>query len=247
MKTNLFRAGAPVQDLKRRSVEAAGVPAFRSFSEGVFILIELLVFIAIAVIISALLITAGAAVVRKSNINRAISEREQLETAIDNYHSTFGYYPPGNPSGPLTNQLYYELLGTSTNATGFETLDGASQISSATVASTFGVSAFMNCNKGSGLDDSKPAHTFLPGLKSGEIASNGDWNIIVTAANSDAGYTPMPGVYSLSGRPANPWRYVCPGTNNPNGYDLWVQVFVGNKTNLICNWAKQPQLNVPLP
>ncbi|MGH7942853.1 MAG: hypothetical protein ACREE6_11995 [Limisphaerales bacterium] len=218
-----------------------------------FTLIELLVVIAIIVAIAALLLPVGAAMVRKSIIQRAMSERDQLETAIQAYHAKYGFYPPANATGNgLTNQLYYELLGTTASVgaagTNFTTLDNASQISAVAVAGTFGVSGFMNCTKASGsVEDSIPAQTFLAGLKSGEIASNGVFTFIATAANSDPGFTPMPGVYSLAGRAANPWRYVCPGTNNPASYDLWVQVFVGNKTNLICNWSKNPEINVPMP
>lgn len=230
-----------------------GRGANRPWGQGAFTLIELLVVIAIAVVLASLLITAGGALVRKSNLNRAVSERDQLVTAIDAYKARYGYYPPANADGNgLTNQLFYELLGTepATNSgagtTGFATLDAGNYISSAAVLSTFGVSRFMNCSKGSG-DDAVPAQSFLSGLKPGEVASNGDWTIIVTAANSDLTYQPMRGVYSLAGRAANPWRYVCPGTNNPGSYDLWVQIFAGNKTNLICNWAKQTEINVPMP
>ena len=45
----------------------------------------------------------------------------------------------------------------------------------------------------------------------------------------------------------NPWRYVSPGTNNPTSYDLWIQLVIGGKTNLICNWSKEVQINNPLP
>ncbi|HEY1790836.1 MAG TPA: hypothetical protein VGJ73_21990, partial [Verrucomicrobiae bacterium] len=207
--------------------------------------------IAIAVVIAALLISVGGTVVQKSNLNRAMAERDQLEAAIDAYHAKYGYYPPANATGNgLTNQLYYELLGTTTNLAGtvvnFTTLDGGSQITAPTILNTFDVGAFMNSTKGSG-DDAISAKTFLANLNSSEVASNGTYTFIVTGANSDSVYVPMRGVYSLAGRNANPWRYVCPGTNNPNSYDLWVQVFVGNKSNLICNWAKQPELNVPMP
>jgi len=239
-----------------RPFQRFNVSTFQRFQPA-FTLIELLVVIAIAVIIASLIITAGNAMVRKSNLQRAESERDQLETAIDAYKAKYGFYPPGNASGNgLTNQLFYELLGTqpATNSGsgtgGFATLDSGNYIAGLAVQAAFGVNTFMNCNKGSG-DDAIPAKTFLAGLKAGEIASNsvpsGAYTFIVTAANSDSVYTPMPGVYSLAGRPANPWRYVCPGTNNPNSYDLWVQVFVGNKTNLICNWASQPEINVPKP
>jgi prepilin-type N-terminal cleavage/methylation domain-containing protein len=262
----LDRAGSSVVHPYQLPAESIPIQRFNDSTiqrrpRTAFTLIELLVVIAIAVIIAGLLITAGAAVVRKSNLNRATSELQQITTAIDAYKAKYGYYPPGNAlvnGGGLTNQLFYELLGTQpaissgASQSGFATMDAGNFISTNTMISAFGVSSFMNCTKGSG-EDSAPGQTFLAGLKAGEIASNspsatsGSYTFIVTAANSDSAYTPMPGVYSLAGRPANPWRYVCPGTNSPTGYDLWVQIFSGNKTNLICNWAKQPLVNVPMP
>jgi len=220
-----------------------------------FTLIELLVVIAIIAVLAAILIPAGGIVIRKENLGRAMSERDQLETAIEAYHSKYGFYPPGNGNAGIyiTNQLYYELMGTTNTANGFTTLDGASTpITASAVSSVFGVQAFMNCSKSnSTAEDSTPAVQFLGGLKSGEIASaniasGGSWSMIVTAANSDPGYQPLPGVNSLAGHPANPWRYMYPGTNNPGSYDLWVQIYSGGKTNLICNWNKQVQYNVAI-
>lgn len=218
-----------------------------SSSRAAFTLIELLVVIAIIAVLAALLLPAAGIMVKKENINRAISERDQLETAIEAYHSKYGFYPPGNGFvGVYTNNpLYYELIGTTMSVSGggttFTTLDGASTISQGVVTNTFDVGAFMNCTKGSN-EDSVPAVQFLSGLKPSEIASNGVESMIVTAANSDPGYQPVPGFNSLTGRPANPWRYMCPGTNNPTSYDLWVAVEVGGITNVICNWVKQPQI-----
>ena len=45
----------------------------------------------------------------------------------------------------------------------------------------------------------------------------------------------------------NPWRYAYPGTSNPDSYDLWMQLSIGGKTYLLCNWSKQVQINSPLP
>ena len=253
MKT--FKPG--VESLNRRNVETGGTAhcapiPFQRFNA--FTLIELLVVIAVITVLAALLIPAGGIMVQKAQIQRAVSEREQLTTAIDNYKSRYGYYPPSNTNvlNPMTNQLYYELIGTTMSvgsgvASNFTTLDNASVIDGNTISTWFGVGGFMNCTKsGGGSEDSLPAKQFLSGLKPSEIASNGVIDMIVTSANSDAGYQPVPGVSSLTGRPANPWRYRYPGTNNPDSYDLWVQVYVGGKTNLICNWAKNPQYNVPI-
>jgi prepilin-type N-terminal cleavage/methylation domain-containing protein len=209
-----------------------------------FTLIELLVVFAVIAVIAGLVMYVFNSGEKKSIIQEAQSERDQLVTAIDSYHARYGFYPPFNGTASLP-PLYYELIGTTTNAsstgTSFTTLDNASTVNASTVQSVFGIGAFMNCTKGSG-EDSTVAQTFLPGLKPGQIANNGVVDVIVTAATSDPGYLPMPGFTSLSGRAANPWCYACPGTNNPNSYDLWLQLAVGGKTYLVCNWAKNVQV-----
>jgi len=45
----------------------------------------------------------------------------------------------------------------------------------------------------------------------------------------------------------NPIRYVYPGTNNPASYDLWVQLQIGGKKYLVCNWNKAALVNTPYP
>ena len=42
----------------------------------------------------------------------------------------------------------------------------------------------------------------------------------------------------MPGSTANP-------TNNPSTYDLYIQLMINGKTNLICNWSKQVQVNNP--
>jgi prepilin-type N-terminal cleavage/methylation domain-containing protein len=219
-----------------------------------FSLIELLVVIAIIAVIAAILLPVGAAIALKSHIQSAQAEEKALETAIDTYHAKFGFYPPSNANSSLvlTNQLYYELLGTTNNPSvsppTFTTLDNSSTIGTNVAVEYFGVPAFMNCTTGSG-EDKRPALTFLSSLKPGQIGTNLDGVcVITTAVMSDAIYRPMGTSYSTrAGRTANPWRYLYPGVNNPNSYDLWLQLFVGGKTNLICNWKTTPQLNAPQP
>lgn len=219
-------------------------------SNRAFSLVELLVVIAIIATLAALFLGVGNVVALKSHIQAAQSEEKALETAIDTYHAKFGFYPPSSAIGTvLTNQLYYELIGT-TNAPvaqTFTTLDDSSTIKASDATTYFGVSAFMNCTKGSS-EDAHPAQTILAGLKPGQIATNSDGVfVITTSVISDPIYRPMPSYTTRAGSPANPWRYLYPGVNNPNSYDLWVQIFIGGKTNLICNWKNAPQINSPLP
>jgi prepilin-type N-terminal cleavage/methylation domain-containing protein len=226
-----------------------------------FTLVELLVVIAAIGILAAMLMPVMNHVAIHAVIQRAQSERAQLETAIQNYYSDRGYYPPGNSASPqtpyaaLTNQLYYELEGTTTNgiqSVNYTTLDSASTMAGFAIPTAFGpgVTGFMNYTKGD-TEDSKPAKDFLPALPAARLATNyvgrASFTILVTAANSDPNYQPLPGIVTMTGRNANPWRYLNPGVHNPNSYDLWIQIFVGGKTNLICNWKSDPEVNPTLP
>src|SRR5271170_871 len=215
-------------------------------SQTGFTLIELLVVITIIGILAAFTIPVVKGVMRRSYISHASAEMNQLETAIQNYHDALGFYPPENPGNPLTNQLYYELVGTTnTSAAGvtpivFRTLDGASQIDSGQLVSAFGnVSGFVNCSKpGAGGEDSAGAKNFIHELKPGQIGTINANGISITSfvtsiGGPDSDYQPV-------GEPnVNPWRYHYPGTYNPNGYDLWIQLKISGQTNLLCNWKKQ--------
>lgn len=223
-------------------------------TRAAFTLIELLTVIAVIAILAGLLMPVFNIVKRKSLIQQATSERDVLETAIQNYHDKFGYYPPGNanPALATTNQLYYELLGTTvTNGSFFTTLDGSSSISNGppttVMMNYFGTSGFMNSTRGSGEDLVK-AQTFFPGLKSTQIATNADNVFVIVTAINSPGYAPMGNFRTRDAvNTANPWRYVYPGVNNPSSYDLWIKVMVGGKTNLICNWNNQQQTSTALP
>ena len=49
---------------------------------------------------------------------------------------------------------------------------------------------------------------------------------------------------NVTGEPEiNPWRYNSTNpTNNPGGFDLWVDIYVGGKTQRVSNWSKKPPL-----
>ena len=236
-----------------------------------FTLVELLIVIATIGILAALLMPVFAGVSKHAVIQRAQSERDQLETVIDRYHAKYGYYPPGNANASaqnlyptLTNQLYYELVGTTNIGTvaqpNFLTLDTRITNTPVLTQQAFGVSAFMNLSRsGAGTEDGVAAQSFLPGLKPAQIADltvgKGLVTILCTAANSDPSYQPIiqqtasgpKPVLTEGGGNANPWRYLYPGVHNPQSYDLWIQIFIGGKTNLISNWKTDPEVNPNLP
>lgn len=220
-----------------------------------FTLVELLIVIAVIGILVALLLSVFNSGTKHSILQRAQSERDQIETALESYRTYYGFYPPCNANASPTvqgratiNQLYYELEGTTASVgnTGmnFTTLDNASTIASSTVASAFGVAGFMNYTKGNG-ENAKPAKNFLTGIKAGQIATltvgGQPVNILTTAAVGDPTYQPIPGTMTENGQNANPWLYLNPGTHNPGSYDLSLQIMVGGKTNLISNWTTAVQ------
>jgi prepilin-type N-terminal cleavage/methylation domain-containing protein len=230
-----------------------------------FTLVELLVVISIIAILAAFTVPVLSAVKKRQYINQTQGELGQLKAAIDSYHAAYGFYPPSNsnydPNNPVTRSdamfspLYFELLGTTNkNSLTYQTLDGSASIAvSALTASTtpLGVGGFMNCSKPGAAEDAPAARNFLLGLKPNQYALNITNNppdpvnpvtlLLGSVGGPDATYKPL-GTSGL-----NPWRYVSPGINNPNSYDLWIQLVIHGKTYLICNWSKQVQVNNPLP
>jgi prepilin-type N-terminal cleavage/methylation domain-containing protein len=225
-----------------------------------FTLIELLIVIAIMGILAGLIFPVTGAVKRRQYINHTQAEMAQLETAIDRYKAAYGFYPPspttpptaGNPSS-YANQLYFELVGTTYNTSNsvYTTLDGSAQMSASQFINAFGpgVGGFMNCTKSAGGEDSSAARNFLPELRPNQMATITNspptfTNMVLVASvgGPDAAYQP------LGAQDLNPWRYNSSSpTNNPGSYDLWVQLSIGGKKNLICNWTRQVQFNSPLP
>src|SRR5262245_727975 len=155
-----------------------------------FTLIELLVVIAVISILAALIFPVTGAVNRNKIRSRARTELSQIEMAIENYKTALGHYPPDNPTYKTTNQLYYELLGTTLTNQVYTTLDGSASISQANLSSVFGfdasgkanVGGFVNCTKGAGGDEGPVAKAFLQGLKPlqvGNLTNNHNAKILI--------------------------------------------------------------------
>jgi prepilin-type N-terminal cleavage/methylation domain-containing protein len=209
-----------------------------------FTLVELLVVIAIIAVLAGFAIPVLKSVKRTQYITHAKAEMNQIGQALENYKTAYHFYPPGNGNNYLTNQLYYELTGmTTTNANDFTTLDGVQTLSRSDLTTAFGnVNGFVNCTRPGAGEDSAVAQDFLheknPNQTKSFSANGVNVTLLVTTVRGpDANYQPL-GVQDL-----NPWRYRSPGVNNPNGYDLWIQLVISGRTNLVCNWSAQAHIN----
>lgn len=208
-----------------------------------FTLIELLVVIAVIAVIAALILPVGASIRNKATLKKAQTELEQIAFAIDAYKEKLGYYPPENPISATTNTLYFELLGSKlvNNGAEYESLDGTARIANTddAFADAFGsvagkpvVRSIANVTRDVNADDASRARSFLTQLRPAQSFE------LVPKIRLLA--------CSVLWRPdnsANPWHYrSASATNNTDGYDLWVNILVGGKTNRISNWSKQPQI-----
>jgi prepilin-type N-terminal cleavage/methylation domain-containing protein len=226
MKTNSMKK------IENRKSKIENSPAFT--------LIELLVVIAIMAILAAFTFPVLKKVKEGQYRSVARGELEQIATALERYKAAYGAYPPSNQTNSLVNPLYFELSGTTNDNINYTTLDGTAQINVGSV-SHFGVGGFVNCNSKNkaSAEDSQSAKNFLPGLKANRIGTNsiGDTLLLTSVRGPDVSYQPI-------GAPdVNPFRYNSANpTNNPNSYDLWVDLCIGGKTNRISNWSKQYQI-----
>jgi prepilin-type N-terminal cleavage/methylation domain-containing protein len=203
-----------------------------------FTLIELLVVISIIAILAGLLLTAGVGVQRNAAKKRAKAELVMVANAIDSYKSKLGYYPPDNAGSYWRNTLFYELVGCTrvnigANST-FTPLDGSPVVTSGALNTFTGgrVAGIQNSSaSSSSSDEGRTAQTILKELKLTQYADSGGIRLLGIALDGPvmAG-TVTPFYYNSS----NP-------TNNPNSYDLWVDIRVGGKTNRISNWSAGPQ------
>ena len=218
-----------------------------------FTLIELLVVISIIGVLAGFTIPVLKTMKAAQYKKVARGELEFLQTALENYKAKYGFYPPGNAASSILPQLYYELAGTTISGANFVTLDGSATMAMTDVPKAYGVSGFINCTKGGGEDDAK-AKNFLAGIRQKEVFSpvtnnsQAPYNnsipttiLITSIGGPDDNYKP------LNGSGLNPFRYLYPGVNNPGSYDLWVQLVISGKTNLVCNWSRQVIINSPLP
>jgi prepilin-type N-terminal cleavage/methylation domain-containing protein len=216
-------------------------PQTQTRQAGGFTLIELLVVIAIIAILAALLLPVGAKIQQNAAKSRARAELMKVDSAINDYKTKLGHYPPDNTNSNFLwrNQLYYELLGCRRSGANFVTLDGASQVSATDLAAYFNASGIVNTSVGGGGDEGGTAQPFLKEIKQGQyddIMVSGTARARVLGVSLDG---PVP---TMIGK-ITPFSYNSSSpTHNINSFDLWVDVKIGGKTNRINNWSAQPEI-----
>ena len=239
MKTRDTNPGLNQRSIHVLSQAQRAAPAFASSGRG-FTLIELLVVIAIIALLAGMIFPVMGIVNRIKIRSKARAELQDVVMAINSYKDKLGHYPPDNPLNHALNPLYFELLGTTLKGTTFTTLDGTGQIDQGQVSTVFGagLTGFINCTQGAG-DEGRPAMPFLRNLKPGQSGTNPapvavriltcsvPWPD--TTTSRIPGTTLIPICYNSSSP-----------TNNPNSYELWLDVVISGKTNRICNWSRDP-------
>lgn len=228
----------------------------RTWSKGVrsgFTLIEMLAVIAIIALLASLVVGLTSRASRAGRDSKLKVMRDQLVTAIEDYKSQYGFYPPDNrgsyPLGNInsvTNPLYYELVGTIVdNATReFFVPDRSEVIHADTVSQFFRLEGFVNSVPSTGdlAADTRKVRKFIE-LKSeqfGELSRNPDVEVLTVPVRWPLNPSAAVGAAPVPSQPGlNPWRYVSTNpTNNPGRFDLWAEFVDGKQVKIICNWNK---------
>lgn len=164
-------------------------------------------------------------------------ERAKLTSAIDAYKGRFGVYPPDHVLSrqplvvdPVTNTLFYELVGVIYNPTNkmFQA-GGLEPAEEKYVKDFFQIDGFKNCAQAA---DKITKFLNLEPLPAKQLHDDPD----VFALGFQVLYEGMPPevVWEFQ---TSPWRYVSSApTNNPGKFDLWIELQARKQAAVIGNW-----------
>jgi prepilin-type N-terminal cleavage/methylation domain-containing protein len=212
---------------------------------GAFTLIEILVVISIIAILMGLILATASYAYSRARRSRVEAERDLLITAIQSYKAAKGFYPQCNTNNFGMAPLFYELTGTTitlNNATtppspgSYSSTVSGDTLTTASVSSIFSVSGFVNASP-----DPTQVQNFLRSTaktaRTAEVPTGGV-NVTMFGVN-------VPGPTQLrlaNSSTISPWYYNSANpTNNPDSYDLWMDVYFSAKTNRISNWSPIPK------
>lgn len=221
-----------------------------------FTLIEMLVVVGVIAILASITLGVLSMAKGKSQEKRIEGQLNQLVTAIEQYKSKVGFYPPdhqlrtasgkvqytsfGKPRvNPVLNSLYYELSGVlvDLDTQSFVAVGDPIEyaVTQAQVGPWFGVDGFSN----SGKDLTSIRSTFDGFSQSAVVDVSAD---VVKSRPKPQGTVKMLSVPAPWPRPfqemnplgntdINVWRYNSSNpTNNTASFDLWAEIPVKNKS-----------------
>jgi prepilin-type N-terminal cleavage/methylation domain-containing protein len=216
-----------------------------------FTLIELLVTIAIIGALAALVLPLSGIATTKMRISRVKAELNRYVNAIESYKLETGEYPQDHGQLNLVssndwklyheraalNPLVYELTGAIYTNRQYLVLADNEELSATTFDKLFKRRGVRNSARNKNDIDFKgftlkEAQREEINPQSYSLSANDDIEILKV---------PVPGPFMMEARKNvkfNPWFYDASSTNrhNKNSYDLWAEILVQGKTNVIGNW-----------
>jgi prepilin-type N-terminal cleavage/methylation domain-containing protein len=221
-----------------------------------FTLIELLVVIAIIGLLAGLVIPLAGIATTKMRLSRVQAELNRYANAIETYKLETGQYPQDHGfmrnmdtsktndyrTNATLNPLFYELSGAIfTNKNGparYVTIQEGlgEEVTTDDLEKAFKVNGLRNSARVKNDIDFKGFN-----FKNAQYAEPHS-TVVNGAKNIKIIVVPVPGPFELrsatGNKMLNPWFYDASSTNrhNKSGFDLWAEIFVGGKTQVVANW-----------